>query len=524
MVPCLACCRLGWLFTCRARFSLPPVSATVGPPSADPTSTLIRKPTTTRKTSLAKRTWWHSRSPGQWSPCAKDSVPTRPGENQSLSLSLLLEDADRSATSELGGSRPRYTFDGCPTHRNAYVASRATRACSRVGCPRAKTHVREGIPLCDEHLRPSVTWHDKPPAVPPTRTRSPSPGRMAPAAELPEDLGPASSQAWLRWSEPSQLAAQAYFAFDFQLMGRATDSTRQNPRTSIYIPDLDLTFSVPSDLAAGGINAGQAEQMALSRALVIVDPPWNGKPGHNQHGDPFLYAAAQSLTRGEFTEGYAVHHLGRVPPSDEQPQPATPRASSCDPGHPTAGSGTPRASTDPTAPDLQALGEYMSARLSGRSAQDALDISALEGQAPGDARQSLSRAAAWYQDHHASPQDPAAAAALIELLDPVAHLQALGSRKVAVSPPAPPVGQVPGPPTASFGRSRSPSPTPRNTAAMFLQDEHADQTGAGICVRQRGVRYPRGSTTFLDPSSTSTLGSGHPRNGPSAGPLRWSVL
>ena len=76
-------------------------------------------------------------------------------------LSLLLEDADRSATSALGGSRPRYTFEGCPTHRNAYVASRSTRACSRVGCPRAKTHVKEGIPLCDEHLRPTVTWHDE---------------------------------------------------------------------------------------------------------------------------------------------------------------------------------------------------------------------------------------------------------------------------------------------------------------------------------------------------------------------------
>ena len=81
-------------------------------------------------------------------------------------IALLLEDAYRSATSELGGSRPRYTFEGCPTHRNAYVASRATRACSRVGCPRAKTHFRKGIPLCDEHLRPSGTWHDEPPAAP----------------------------------------------------------------------------------------------------------------------------------------------------------------------------------------------------------------------------------------------------------------------------------------------------------------------------------------------------------------------
>ena len=274
-------------------------------------------------------------------------------------IALLLEDADRSATSEFGSSRPRYTFEGCPTHRDAYVASRATRACSRVGCPRAKTNVREGIPLCDEHLRPSVTWHDEPPAVPPTRARSPSPGRIAPAAELPEDPGPALSQAWIRWGEPNHLAAQAYFAFSFQLMGPATDSTRRNPQMSVYIPDLDLTFSVPSGLAAGGINAVQAEQMALSRAPVIVDPQWNGKPCHNQHRDPLPYAAAQSLTRGEFPEGYAVHHLGRVLPADEQPQPATPRASSRDPLFPSAELGTPRASADPTAPDLQALGDYV---------------------------------------------------------------------------------------------------------------------------------------------------------------------
>ena len=73
-------------------------------------------------------------------------------------------------------------------------------------------------------------------------------------------------------------------------MGRAADSTRQNPRTSIYLPDLDLTFSVPSDLAAGGINVGQAEQMAHSRAPVVVDPPWSGLSGHNQRGDPLPYS------------------------------------------------------------------------------------------------------------------------------------------------------------------------------------------------------------------------------------------
>ena len=298
---------------------------------------------------------------------------------------------------------------------------------------------------------------------------------------MPEDPCYAPAQAWIRWSEPNQLAAQAYFAFSFQLMGRATDSTRQNPRMSIYIPDPDLTFSVPSDLAAGAINAGQAEQMALSRAPVIVDPPWSGKTGHNQHGDPLPYAAAQSVTRGEFSEGYAVHHLGRVLPADEQPQPATPRASSRDPVLPSAELGTPLASVDPTAPDLQTLGGYMSApaRLSGRSAQDALDISAMEGQASGDARQSLSRAAAWYQSHHASPQDPAAAAALIELLDPVARLQALGSRKVAVTPPVPPVEKATDQPTAPLGRSRSPSPAPRNAAAMFLRPRMSTLSNPG---------------------------------------------
>ena len=206
--------------------------------------------------------------------------------------------------------------------------------------------------------------------------------------------------------------------------------------------------------------------MALSRAPVIVDPPWRGKLGHNQQEDPFPYAAAQALTRGEFPEGYAVHHLGRVLPPDEQPQPASPRGPPFESSQPTAGPGTPRASTEPTAPDLQALGDYMAARLSGRSTQDALDLSASESQSPGDARQSLSRSAAWYQDHHATPQDPAAAAALFELLDPVAPLQALGARRSAVSPPAPTSGLVPGPLTAPFGRTRSHSQLRRSWALV----------------------------------------------------------
>ena len=433
-------------------------------------------------------------------------------------ISLLPEDADRSATSELGGSRPRYTFEACPTHRDAYVASRATRACSRVGCPRVRTHVREGIPLCDEHLRPSVTWHDEPPAVPPVRTRSPSPGRIAPAAELPADLQ-APARAWIRWSEPGPLATQAYFASGFQLMGRATNSKRQNLRTSIYIPDLDLNFSVLSDLAAGGINAGQAEQMALSRAPVVVDPPWSGQTGHNQHGDPLPYTAAQSLTRGDFSEGYAVHHLERIPPADEQPQPGTPRRVPLKPITLCAESETPLAPVEPTAPDLQALGDYMSARLSGRSAQDAPDAGATEGQAPGNARQNLARATAWYQSHHAAPQDPAAAAALVELLDPVARSQALGTRKAAVSPPAPPVQKATGLPPAPTGRSRSPSPAPRNAAAMFLGPRMSTLPNSGrvstfdnVASATRAARPPSLSQTPVPLLARGIPGMALPRD------------
>ena len=81
-------------------------------------------------------------------------------------FAFLLEDAERSSTSELGGTRPRDAFDGCPTPRNAYMASRSACACPRLslGCHRAKAHVRVGIPLGDEHARPAVTWHDEPPS------------------------------------------------------------------------------------------------------------------------------------------------------------------------------------------------------------------------------------------------------------------------------------------------------------------------------------------------------------------------
>ena len=200
MVPGLASCRLGKLIPRHHRFASPPVpskgsAVTAAPlrrsdvdPNSETDTDTEDKPCQAHLVALSVSGTVVALCDG---PCS-DSARGEP-------ISLLLEDADRSATSELGGSRPCCTFEGCPTHRNAYMASRAIRACSRVGCPRAKMHVREGIPLCDEHLRPSVTWHDEPPAVAPARPRSPSPGRIAPAAELPEDLGPSISYAWIRW-------------------------------------------------------------------------------------------------------------------------------------------------------------------------------------------------------------------------------------------------------------------------------------------------------------------------------------
>ena len=54
---------------------------------------------------------------------------------------------------------------------------------------------------------------------------------------------------------------------------------------------------------------------------MVMDPPWSGMTGHNQYGEPLPYTAAQFSIRGDSPEGYAMHHLGRILPSDEQPQP-----------------------------------------------------------------------------------------------------------------------------------------------------------------------------------------------------------
>ena len=65
-----------------------------------------------------------------------------PDVAQGSPIPLLLNDADRSAQTELGGRRPVYTFQACPQHRNAYAAARAPRACAHTGCPRPRTSTR----------------------------------------------------------------------------------------------------------------------------------------------------------------------------------------------------------------------------------------------------------------------------------------------------------------------------------------------------------------------------------------------
>ena len=154
----------------------------------------------------------------------------------------------------------------------------------------------------------------------------------------------------------------------------------------------------------------------------------------------------------------------------------------------------------------------MAARLSGRSAQDALDLSTTEGQSPGEARQSLSRSAAWYQDNHATPQEPAAAAALLELLDPVVRLRALGGRRSAVSPQATSSGLTPGPLPAPVGRTRSHSPTRQSAAATFLGPRMSSSANSGrasafdsVASATRAARPPS-----LNPSQSSPFVSGIP--------------
>ena len=308
-------------------FAAPALNAP--PPAAARTWIRIRRPTRTPKTGRAKPTSW------LWPPRAASSLSAK-----APALTQLEERKSPSSWKTLIVAPPanwvvpaRAACSRVARRIGAYMASRATRACSRVGCYRAKAHVREGIPLCDEHSRPAVTWHDELPDAPTARSRSPSLGRIAPSESLSEDPPLAPARAWIRWSEPGAPAEHAYYAFGFQLMGRAADGTRQNPRMSIYLPDLDLTFSIPSDLAAGGINAGQADQMVGSRAPVVVDPPWSGTSGHNRRGEPFPYSAAQSLIRGDYPEAYAMHHLGRILPAAEQPQPSgSPRGTPRDRG------------------------------------------------------------------------------------------------------------------------------------------------------------------------------------------------
>ena len=149
----------------------------------------------------------------------------------------------------------------------------------------------------------------------------------------------------------------------------------------------------------------------------------------------------------------------------------------------------------------------MTARISGRSAQDSLDACAQTGQTLGDVRASLSRAATWYQLHHSTPRDSTAAAALVELLDPVARLHALGSRRPAVTPLAAPT------------RPRSQSPPPRSPAALFLGPTMGSLRGQGrasafdsVATATRVARPPSMSSAPIPSRARGTPGASASRD------------
>ena len=118
--------------------------------------------------------------------------------------------------------------------------------------------------------------------------------------------------AWLRWGAPARAASQAYYAFDYELTGPADDSGPSGTRTGVHLSGLGLQFSVPSDLAVGGLDAAQADQVCLARSPLVVDPPWPGSAGKNVEGESLPWEAAVALAKGEWPEGYTVHHLARL--------------------------------------------------------------------------------------------------------------------------------------------------------------------------------------------------------------------
>ena len=173
-------------------------------------------------------------------------------------------------------------------------------------------------------------------------------------------------------------------------------------------------------------------------------------------------------------------------------------------GSHTARSNSADASAATSSPDLGQLGDYMSARLSGRTAQESLEVCSKARQTAGDVQRSLSLAASWYQDQHPRPSDPAAAAALQELLDPLARLHALGARKDAVTPPLSP------------GRARATPPAAQCAAAMFLGPSMRSLTSQGqgrastfdsVASATRAARPPMLLTTRGQTPPPGTVGT-----------------
>ena len=240
-------------------------------------------------------------------------------------IALLVEDARKSAASELDGDGTRLPFAGCPQQRNAYLASRASRACAQAGCNRSRKYVRAGIALCDEHAKSPVTWHDETDQSARPSPGSPPPGPESPRASRPstprvELVAPASPRAWLRWGDATVPHDRAYYSFHYAVTPTLASGGSGPSRSTVHLPDLGVHFSVPSDLTMGGLNSQQADQLARSRAPLKVDPPWTGEDGHNVRGERLPWSAMLSVARGDYPQGYALHHMARVVDPGEQPQ------------------------------------------------------------------------------------------------------------------------------------------------------------------------------------------------------------
>jgi hypothetical protein len=242
--------------------------------------------------------------------------------------------------------------------------------------------VRAGISLCDERSQGAVAWQVDadlpraagplaPPPAPPPRVSRPASPRSSPGV-------PPAPRAWLRWGDASATADRAYFPFAFDLGGMLPADDAGPSRVLATLPDLGIHFTVPADLASGGLDAQQADQLARARSPLVVDPPWVGEDGYNQRGERLPWFAVAALTRGSYPEGCALHHLAQVHDLAEQPQgltssygdangEATPAPSGFRdtraPSEPDAAAGDQ--ATWATPPDLDLLSRYLASRMGG---------------------------------------------------------------------------------------------------------------------------------------------------------------